>query len=76
MRPEDIVKLTIPSEPRITSDGTRVFFAVSKANLDEDRYDRAIWVHEGQGARQFTAGPSDFLPATNHPPGRNRVRPI
>lgn len=62
MRPEDIAKLCIPTEPRTTPDATRVFFAVSRANIDEDRYDRSIWVHEGGNARQFTAGPSDLMP--------------
>lgn len=62
MRPEDITKLRIPSEPRMTPDGKRVFFGVSQANIEEDRYDRAIWVHDSDGDRQFTAGPSDLMP--------------
>ena len=32
MRPEDIARLFVPSEPRLTPDGKCVFFAVSKAN--------------------------------------------
>lgn len=62
MRPEDITKLSIPTEPRMTPDGTRVFFAVSRANTQDDRYDRAIWIHDGDSARQFTSGPSDWMP--------------
>ncbi|HEX6946625.1 MAG TPA: S9 family peptidase [Acidimicrobiia bacterium] len=62
MRPEDIAKLHIPSEPRLTPDGTRVFFGISRPNVEDDRYDRAIWVHEDGEARQFTSGPSDFMP--------------
>ncbi len=62
MRPEDITRLNIPTEPTMTPDGARVFFAVSRANVEDDRYDRAIWIHEGEGARQFTSGPSDLMP--------------
>lgn len=69
MRPEDIAKLSIPSEPRLTPDGATVFFGVSKPNIDDDRYDRAIWIHDDRGARQFTSGPSDFLPRVS-PDGR------
>lgn len=62
MHPEDISKLAIPSDPRLTPDGERVFFVVSRADIEKDRYERAIWVHDGAGARPFSAGPSDSLP--------------
>ncbi len=62
MRPEDISKLAIPSDPRLSPDGERVFFVVSRADVDEDRYERAIWVQDSGGARQFSSGPSDTAP--------------
>jgi dipeptidyl aminopeptidase/acylaminoacyl peptidase len=69
MRPEDIASLRVPSEPRLTPDGSRVFFGVSRPDIDNDRYERAVWVHDAGGARQFTSGPSDFMPRVS-PDGR------
>ena len=58
MTPDQLASLNVPSDPRISPDGTRVAFVASTPNLDEDRYDRSIWVeHE-----QFTAGPGDTAP--------------
>jgi dipeptidyl aminopeptidase/acylaminoacyl peptidase len=58
MTPDQIASLNVPSDPRLSPDGTRVAFVVSTPNLEEDRYDRSIWVeHE-----QFTTGPGDSAP--------------
>ena len=58
MNPDQLGQLHIPSDPRLSPDGTRVAFVVSTPNLEEDRYDRSIWVeHE-----EFTAGPGDTAP--------------
>jgi len=50
------------SDPQIHPDGTRVAFVVSRSNLDEDRYDREIWLWDGADARRFTHGPADGRP--------------
>ena len=58
MTPDQLASLNVPSDPRISPDGTQVAFVVSTPNLGEDRYDRSIWVeHE-----QFTTGPGDTAP--------------
>jgi len=58
MNPDQLGQLHIPSDPRLSPDGTRVAFVVSTPNLEEDRYDRSIWVeHE-----EFTGGPGDTAP--------------
>ena len=58
MTPEQIAVLNVPSDPNLSPDGTRVAFVVSTPNLEEDRYDKAIWVeHE-----PFTSGPGDSSP--------------
>ncbi|HEU4894317.1 MAG TPA: S9 family peptidase, partial [Acidimicrobiia bacterium] len=58
MKPAQISEIRIPSDPRLSPDGTRVAYVVSTPNLEDDRNDRAIWV-EGS---QFTAGPGDSAP--------------
>lgn len=62
MRPEDIAKISLPTDPRVEPGGRRVFFTVSRAELDEDRYHRSIWIHDGEEARPFTLGPGDTHP--------------
>ena len=58
MTPDQLAQINVPSDPRISPDGTRVAFVVSTPNLEDDRYDRSIWV-EGE---VFTAGPGDTAP--------------
>jgi dipeptidyl aminopeptidase/acylaminoacyl peptidase len=62
MRPEQIGDLAIPSDPRIHPDGTRIAFVVTRPDLDDDRYERRIWLWDGSRARPFTSGPADVSP--------------
>ncbi|HEU4895794.1 MAG TPA: hypothetical protein VFT85_08150, partial [Acidimicrobiia bacterium] len=58
MTPDQIAELRIPSDPRLSPDGGRVVYVVSRPDLEEDRYDRSLWVDD----RQFTEGPGDNSP--------------
>jgi dipeptidyl aminopeptidase/acylaminoacyl peptidase len=58
MTPDQLASVNVPSDPRLSLDGTRAAFVVSTPNLEEDRYDRTIWVEN----EQFTAGPGDTAP--------------
>jgi dipeptidyl aminopeptidase/acylaminoacyl peptidase len=69
VRPRDLTYLRIVSDPRIHPDGVRVAFAVSRPNVEEDRYDRQIWVWDGQRAESYTQGPHDGSPRWS-PDGR------
>ena len=63
MQPKDIARLALPSDPRLHPDGKRVAFTVSRPDLDEDRYNRSIWLASADGgSRPFTAGPGDNSP--------------
>jgi len=45
-------------DPQISPDGTRVLFTFSEVNMEEDRYDTQIWLHDLQAKKpvQFTSG--------------------
>lgn len=58
MTPDQLARLNIPSDPRLSPGGARVSFVVSTPNLEEDRYDRSIWL-DGD---PFTSGPGDTSP--------------
>jgi len=58
----DILSFSTVSDPQIHPDGVRVAFVVSRMNLDEDRYDREIWLWDGATSRRFTHGPADSRP--------------
>ena len=62
MTPEQLASFRSPSDPRLHPDGTRIAFTVSRMDLEEDRYERRIWLWDGTAARPFTQGPSDFRP--------------
>ena len=62
MRPDQLGDFQSISDPRLHPDGVRIAFVVTRIDLETDRYDRAIWLWDGMGARQFTHGPGDFGP--------------
>ncbi len=58
MTPDQLTATHVPSDPRLSPDGTHVAFVVSTPNTEEDRYDRSIWVEN----EKFTSGPGDSGP--------------
>jgi len=62
MLPTDLDAFRVPSDPQLHPDGERIAFVVSRMNLEADRYDRQIWLWDGEEARPFTHGPVDSRP--------------
>ncbi len=62
MRPDQLGDYLTPSDPRMHPDGERAAFVVTRMNLEEDRYERRIWLWNGAEARPLTAGPTDLAP--------------
>ena len=58
MTPDQLPDLRVPSDPRLSLGGEKVAYVVSRPNLDDDRYDRSLWVDD----RQYTEGPGDSSP--------------
>ncbi|HJQ73766.1 MAG TPA: S9 family peptidase [Gaiellaceae bacterium] len=59
MRPEDVYALTSVSDPRLSPDGRRVAYVVTRVDRDESRYRSAIWTATLDGSeepRQLTSG--------------------
>src|ERR1700759_855797 len=59
MRPEDVYALTSVGDPRISPDGRRVAYVVTRIDEDANAYRTAIWVAPLDGsadAKQFTTG--------------------
>ncbi len=60
LMPEDIAGRTVPSDPRISPDGSRVVFVASPASKSGEYWTRSLWMAgDGQPARQFTTGAAD-----------------
>jgi len=62
MRPQDLDRFFTVSDPQLHPDGVRTVFVVSRMDLEEDRYERRIWLWDGETARPFTHGPVDARP--------------
>ena len=62
MTPEDLGGYATPADPQLHPDGRRIVFVVSRMDLENDRYDRRIWLWDGTTARPFTHGPADTRP--------------
>jgi len=59
MRPEDVYALTSVGDPRLSPDGRRVAYVVSRTDEEGNAYRTAIWVAALDGSeepRQFTSG--------------------
>jgi len=59
MKPEDVYALTSVVDPRISPDGRRVAYVVSRTDEDANTYRTAIWMASLDGSeepRQFTSG--------------------
>ena len=58
-RPDDLYRLAVPSDPRLSPDGSRVVFTVKRSAVGKDGYRQAIWsapVDGSEPARQLTLG--------------------
>jgi dipeptidyl aminopeptidase/acylaminoacyl peptidase len=59
MKPEDVYALTSVTDPRISPDGRRVAYVVSRTDEEANAYRTAVWVAPLDGsekAKQFTSG--------------------
>jgi dipeptidyl aminopeptidase/acylaminoacyl peptidase len=59
MRPEDVYALTSVAEPRLSPDGRRVAYVVTRIDREANGYRSAVWVAPLDGSeepRQFTSG--------------------
>ncbi|MEM1598399.1 MAG: S9 family peptidase [Pyrobaculum sp.] len=59
MEPEDLGKLVLVSSP--DAGGGRVFFTVTRIDVEKNRYESSIWVYDGGVLRVFLPGPFDIV---------------
>jgi dipeptidyl aminopeptidase/acylaminoacyl peptidase len=60
LMPEEIAGRTVPSDPRISPDGTRVVFVASPASKAGENWTRSLWISGDRcPTRQFTTGAAD-----------------
>jgi len=62
MLPDDLAAYSTVSDPNLHPDGVRIAFVVTRMDLGEDRYERRLWLWDGEQARPFTTGPGDARP--------------
>lgn len=61
MKPNEIGRARVPSDAQITADG-RIVFVLAQMNVDDDKYERDLWLSDSDGVRRFTTGGSDAHP--------------
>src|SRR3954454_18304618 len=69
---DDLYRLPMLSDPRLSPDGSRVAFVVTKADRDKDCNRSSVWIVAADGrapARQLTFGDNDSSPRWS-PDGR------
>ena len=62
MKPEDLARLNVPSDPQIHPDGVRIAFVLTRIDLEEDGYRRQIHLHDGESVQAIHGRP-DRWPA-------------
>ena len=58
-QPDDLYRLHVPTDPRVSPDGRRVAFTVKRSAVGRDGYRQSIWLAPADGsadARQLTIG--------------------
>src|SRR5262249_18061446 len=73
MKPEDVYALTSVGDPRLSPDGRRVAYVVSRIDEEASAYRSAIWVVPADGSeepRQFTSGERNDSSPRWSPDGR------
>lgn len=61
MKPKEIGRARVPSDAQITADG-RIVFVLTQMNVEDDKYERNLWLSDSDGVRRFTTGGSDAHP--------------
>jgi dipeptidyl aminopeptidase/acylaminoacyl peptidase len=72
-RPDDLYRIGIPTEPRLSPDGSQVTFTVQRVGASFDKYRTAVWlapVDGGEPAHQLTIGAKRDSHARWSPDGR------
>src|SRR5512135_2100785 len=72
-RPDDLYRLRVPLDPRLTPDGSTVLFTLKTVAASRDGYRHAIWAVPADGsaaARQLTLGGKNDTHARPSPDGR------
>ncbi|WP_396657232.1 serine hydrolase [Microbacterium sp.] len=63
LRIDDLAEITVPSQPALSPDGTRVAYVLSGVDLAGDRPTSSLWVAERDAAaRRLTQGATDSEP--------------
>lgn len=62
MRIDDTLALTVPSQPALSPDGSRVVYVLGGVDTEHDRATSALWVAEGTATRPLTHGTADAAP--------------
>ena len=73
MKPEDVYALTSVGQPRLSPDGRRVAYVVSRIDSEANAYRTAIWIAPLDGSaepRQFTSGERNDSSPRWSPDGR------
>lgn len=72
-QPEDLYRLQVPTDPRLSPDGRLVAFTVTRSAPGHDGYRSAIWLAPADGsapARQLTYGPRNDTQPRFSPDGQ------
>ena len=67
---DDVLDLTVPSQPALSPDGERVVYVLGGVDVEKDQATSALWIADADGSRRLTQGASDSSPAFS-PDGRS-----
>lgn len=59
---DDVLALTVPSQPTLSPTGDRVVYVLGATDADDDRSTSSLWIAEGGAVRALTRGSSDSSP--------------
>src|SRR5690606_40205566 len=74
MRIDDVLALTVPSQPALSPDGSRLVYVLGGVDAEADRATSALWIVQDGTARALTHGTSDTAPVFSPKIGRAACR--
>jgi len=72
LKAEDLERLAFVSDPKISPDGKKVVFVVTRPSISDNRYYSKLWVYDLEKDEVFhiTNGPSDYSPVWTEDSGK------
>ncbi|MCB1245651.1 MAG: PD40 domain-containing protein, partial [Acidimicrobiia bacterium] len=62
MRPDQLGEYSVPGDVQVNPSSGDIVYVTTTMDLDDDKYRRHLWIHDGTSSRRLTEGDADASP--------------